>query len=169
MTGPGATHLARRGALALLAAGLAGCAAAPIRPEPAAPSASWSGRLSLVIASDPPQQFHAGFELTGNEQSGELSLSSPLGSILALLQWRPGQAVLRQDGQARQYPSVDALVTAATGAAVPVRALFAWLQGQSESAPGWQVDLSQLPQGRLQARRVAPLPVAELRIILDSP
>ena len=159
---------ARRGTLALLAACLTGCATSPRsdRSTAASPS-SWSGRLGLVIASEPPQQFHAGFELTGSEQSGELQLTSPLGSILAVLQWRPGQALLRQDGERREYPSVDALSAAVTGTAVPVRALFAWLRGEPESVEGWHVDVSQLPDGRLLARRFAPLPTAELRIILD--
>jgi hypothetical protein len=37
-------------------------------------ASSWSGRLGLVIAA--PQQFHAGFELTGDAQHGELRLST---------------------------------------------------------------------------------------------
>ena len=170
MSSPPTARLARRGALVLLAAGLAGCAASPRSQHPgAATSSSWSGRLGLIIASEPPQQFHAGFDLTGTEYSGELRLASPLGSTLALLQWRPGQALLQQDGQTREYPSVDALSAAVTGTAVPLRALFAWLRGQAEPVEGWQVDLSQLSDGRLLARRIAPLPAAELRIILDAP
>ena len=168
MSGLRAARLARRGALALLAAGLASCATGA-RKQPAATPSSWSGRLGLVIASDPPHQFHAGFDLSGDEQNGELSLSTPLGSTLALLQWRPGQALLMQDGQTREYPTVDALAAAVTGTAVPLRALFAWLRGQAEPVEGWQVDLSQLSDGRLLARRIAPLPAAELRIILDAP
>ena len=160
----------RRTALALLGLPLASlCACATRAPTVARAAQSWSGRLGLVIASDPPQQFHAGFELTGTEQTGELSLSSPLGSTLAVLQWRPGQALLRHDGKAQDYASVDALSAAATGTAVPVRALFAWLRGEPEPVAGWQVDLSGLPAGRLLARRISPLPAAELRVILDRP
>ncbi len=169
MSSPRTARLARRGALALLAAGLAGCATGPRSKYPAATPSSWSGRLGLIIASEPPQQFHAGFDLTGTEHSGELRLASPLGSTLALLQWRPGQALLMQDGQTREYPSVDALSAAVTGTAVPLRALFAWLRGQAESVEGWQVDLSQLSEGRVQARRISPLPAAQLRIALDAP
>jgi len=33
--------------------------------------------------------------------------------------------------------------------------------------PGWEVDLSALPQGRLTARRNTPEPEAVLRIVLD--
>ncbi|WP_423460237.1 hypothetical protein [Ottowia sp. VDI28] len=38
---------------------------------------SWSGRLGLRVASEPPQSFSAGFSLNGNAQAGELSLTSP--------------------------------------------------------------------------------------------
>ena len=144
---------------------LTGCATRP--PPPDNMAQSWSGRLGLVIASEPPQQFHAGFELTGDAQRGELRLSTPLGSVLAELKWRPGEALLVQNDQTLAYPSVDALSAAVTGTAVPLRALFAWLRGVPEEVPGWRADLSGLPDGRLLARRLSPLPSAELRVILD--
>lgn len=155
-------------ALGLPWLGLVACATrAPLAPPAEGATQSWSGRLGLVIASDPPQRFHAGFELTGDAQSGELRLSSPLGSILAELKWRPDEALLVQDGQTHAFPSVDALSAAVTGTAVPLQALFAWLRGVPEEVPGWQADLSGLSDGRLLARRLSPLPGAELRVILD--
>lgn len=154
--------------LGLSVLALTGCATRPPQPSPPDNMASsWSGRLGLVIASEPPQQFHAGFELTGDAQHGELRLSTPLGSVLAELKWRPGEALLVQNDQTRAYPSVDALSAAVTGTAVPLRALFAWLRGVPEEVPGWRADLSGLPDGRLLARRLNPLPSAELRVILD--
>jgi outer membrane lipoprotein LolB len=36
-----------------------------------------------------------------------------------------------------------------------------------QSVPGWQADLSGLPDGRLFAQRLMPLPTAELRLVLD--
>ena len=155
-------------ALGLPLLALTACATRPPQAPPAEGAApSWSGRLGLVIASDPPRQFHASFELTGNAQSGELRLSTPLGSILAELKWQPGEALLVQNGQTQAYPSVDALSAAVTGTAVPLQALFAWLRGVPEKVPGWLADLSGLPDGRLLARRLSPLPSAELRVILD--
>ena len=74
----------------------AGCASPPSAPPLSASatdqasSGPWSGRLSLQVDSEPPQGFHAGFELLGNAQTGELRLFSPLGSALAKLpvgQW----------------------------------------------------------------------------------
>jgi hypothetical protein len=41
------------------------------------------------------------------------------------------------------------------------------LQGQNEKVPGWQVDLSDLSNGRLQAHHVEETE-AELKIILDQ-
>ena len=123
--------------------------------------------MALTVASEPPQSFSAGFTLTGNADTGQFSLTSPLGNILAVMQWQPGQATLRQGEKISQFDSVDALATQATGAPIPVRALFAWLRGQPEDVAGWQADLRQLPSGRVSAQRQMPLPTADLRIILD--
>jgi outer membrane lipoprotein LolB len=40
------------------------------------------------------QSFSASFELKGKPEQGELSLISPLGSVLGVLRWSPGEAVL---------------------------------------------------------------------------
>ena len=79
------------------------------------------------------------------------------GDILAVLEWQPGQALLRQGDQTRQFTSVEAMAAELTGAPIPVRALFAWLRGQPEPVQGWQADLTQLPSGRVNARREMPL------------
>ena len=141
----------------------------------AASTGSYSGRMSLNIdAIDPqalgPQQaqfFSASFELTGNAQAGQLTLISPLGSVLAVLNWTDSIAQLRANGELRSFKSLDALVLHATGAAIPVASLFAWLAGVEAQAPGWQADLSRLSNGRLIARRLEPLPAAELRLVLE--
>lgn len=163
----------RRLLLPLLVAGLltlAGCAVQRVAPDPAlAQPGHWSGRLALSIEQDPPEQLHAGFELEGTPQRGRLDLFSPLGSTLASLRWQPGEALLEQGRQQRNYESLEALATAATGTALPLRALFAWLRGVAEPADGWQVDLGRWAEGRLSARRLQPAPTAELRVILDAP
>ena len=55
----------------------------------------------------------------------------------------------------------------ATGAALPLPALFDWLTGINTPVPGWLTDLSGLAEGRLVARRQTPVPAVELRIALD--
>lgn len=164
----------RRRALLLAAVpcvlGLAGCAQPRLRPEPdAAASASWSGRLALQVHDEQAedQSFSASFELQGNEREGQLVLLSPFGAVLAELQWSPAGAQLRQGGQLRESPSLDALVQETMGTALPLGALFAWLAGGQAAAPGWQADLSQLAEGRLRAQRTDPLPRATLRVVLD--
>ncbi|MET4575835.1 lipoprotein insertase outer membrane protein LolB [Ottowia thiooxydans] len=163
---------ARRQTLQALTLGsvvlLSGCATA--RKEPAAVDkerSSWTGRLGLTIASDPPQSFSAGFSLSGNAETGQLSLSSPLGSTLAAMHWQPGSAVLNQGGKEQRFNSLDELVTQTSGTPIPIRALFAWLRGEPETVEGWQADLSSLPDGRLHAQRLQPLPTAELRLVFD--
>lgn len=128
----------------------------------------WSGRLSLQVDSEPPQGFHAGFELLGNAQAGELRLYSPLGSALASARWSAGSAWLLRGDEPRAYPDLATLTAALTGAALPVSELFQWLQGHPAQPPGWTVELGPA-EGRLLARRLEPAPTATLRLILDRP
>ena len=171
--------LSRRQCLLALGLGslaaLGGCASpAPLRPQPpeaiptqASPERThWIGRLALTIESDPVQHFSASFELRGNADQGSLSLSSPLGQQLALAQWDAQQALLQHNGRSTAYASMDELSAALAGVALPLPALFAWLQGQAAEIEGWQADLTRHAQGRLQARRWQPGPAVELRLVL---
>jgi outer membrane lipoprotein LolB len=159
------TLLAAGGAALLLS--MAGCAqlsggsAAPTRSD------SWSGRMSLRIESEPVQTFAALFELRGSAETGDLTLTTPIGSTLAQLHWSPGEALLKDGSHTRRFDSVDALIEAATGAAIPVGALFGWLAGRNDPVPGWKPDLAQLGNGRLQAVRESPNPRADLRIVFE--
>ncbi|MDO5086505.1 MAG: lipoprotein insertase outer membrane protein LolB [Comamonadaceae bacterium] len=162
----------RLAALALLTA-LAACAPLPSAKAPAQAEAQptrtfWQGRLALQVASEPPQSYAAGFTLNGDARAGALSFTSPLGNTLAVLHWQPGQAWLEQGGQTQFYESLEQLSAQATGAAaLPLEALLGWLRGQPHEAPGWQADLGRVAQGRLTARRVQPLPAAELRLVFE--
>lgn len=128
----------------------------------------WAGRISLQVQSEPAQSFSASFELKGQPGQGELKLISPLGSVLGVLRWTPGEAVLDSgNGKVQRFSSVDELMAQATGAAVPIAALFAWLQGDPASASGWSADLSRHNEGRISAKRTQPAPQADLRVILD--
>lgn len=149
---------------------IAGCASpirAPIENDPNI--SFWTGRISLQVQSEPPQAFFAGFELKGNPGEGELTLNSPLGNSLAVLRWSPREAVLDSGNQIQRFASVDELIEKATGAAVPLPALFDWLRGKNTAASGWQADLSQQVDGRISASRASPQPRADLRIVLAAP
>lgn len=146
-----------------------GCATRP----PGAPSDArndfWSGRISLLVQSEPVKSFSASFELKGKPERGELTLISPLGNVLGVLRWSPSEAVLDSgDHKIQRFQSVDALMAQATGAAVPLGALFAWLQGNDASISGWSADLSRHGEGRILAKRSEPLPQADLRVVLDQ-
>lgn len=153
----------RRTVLMALPVGfLAACASAP-RERPAR---FWSGRLGLQVQGDKPQDLQAGFELQGGPEHGELTLLSPIGSVLARLSWAPGHALLEQGEQRWTDNSLDALTLRLAGTAMPVQALFDWLEGRATVSEGWNVDLSGWPDGRIQAQRLSP-PQARLRIVLE--
>ena len=156
---------------------LAGCAT-PSRPSQAINASSpanmsaqlpeWQGRISVQVLGDVPSSMSASFSLRGNAHNGALDLYSPLGTTLGALQWTP-QRVHLSDGSKHQYfNSLAELTEKATGAALPVDAIFGWLQGQDVQATGWQADLSAVSQGSLIARRTAPSPEVTLRIKLDQ-
>ena len=129
----------------------------------------WTGRISLNIKSEPEQYFSAGFELKGKSERGELTLISPLGNVLGVMRWAPGEAELDSgNNNIQRFDSVDALMARTTGAAVPLGALFAWLQGDNATASGWSADLSRQSEGRIAATRRQPLPQADLRVVLDE-
>lgn len=100
--------------------------------------------------------------------AGELILYTPLGSTVAALSWSSGSALMRTNGEVRHFESLDALIKQAVGVEIPVAALFAWLAGDRMAASGWDADLSQHDQGRITARRMAPAPLAELRLVLEK-
>jgi outer membrane lipoprotein LolB len=124
----------------------------------------WNGRFALTVQSEPAQSTAASFELSGSPSQGELQLFSPLGTTLAVLTWTPTKATLSQPSLEQTSGSLDDLVAQATGTEIPVRALFDWLNGIPTEVPGWRVDLTQLPEGRLQVRRLTPTPTVDLRL-----
>ena len=145
---------------------LAGCAT-PRPPMVSEDGQLWSGRLSLQIEEDPPRHVSAGFELAGNADRGTLQLLSPLGQIVASARWDINGAWLQQGANEQHYPDTDSLIASATGTPLPLRPLFAWLQGQPTMLDGWTVDLSRHADGRLTARRHQPLPAVQLRLVFQ--
>ena len=166
--------------LAVLAALTAGCASAP--PLPGEPA--WTtGRLSLKVDASPgaaAQSLSAGFELRGSGQDGELRLNTPLGTRLVSARWLPGSALLTTSDGQRSFDSLEALSRGALGESLPLAALPDWLSGRPwAEAPhqatesgfeqlGWQVVLTRLAQGQIEARRSDP-PAVLLRVRLDNP
>jgi len=125
--------------------------------------------MALRVDGEPPQNFSAFFDLRGDAIAGELRLTSPIGSTLGVARWSPGEAVLEDGSRSRRFGSAEDLLKAATGAAIPLDALFGWLAGQSRPVPGWRADLGQFDAGRINAWRDTPQPRAELRVIFERP
>lgn len=123
--------------------------------------------MALKVQSTPVQAFSADFDLQGNAQTGSLTFISPLGNTLARLRWDADAAQLQTQGEPQRFESLAALTRHTTGTDLPIASLFAWLQGQDLPTPGWEADLSALPSGRLNARRLEPEVPAELKIILE--
>jgi outer membrane lipoprotein LolB len=141
-----------------------------------------SGRLSVQVAGSNGRATggNAGFDLTGNPAAGRLELSTPLGSLVARASWNAqGLVTLQTPDSERQFENLDALTRELLGEAIPVAALFDWLQGrpwpQAASQPltpgpgfsqlGWRIELAGLEQGAIVATRVAePLVTLRARI-----
>ena len=144
---------------------LAGCATP--RPQPTDTTTFWSGRLALQLRSTPPQSWSASFELQGSAEQGQMPVLSPLGPTFARLNWTPHAAWLEQGQDKTESSNLQSLSQRLTGTDLPIAALFEWLEGKAADVPGWQVDFSAHPEGRLTARRSTPAPEAVLRILLD--
>lgn len=128
------------------------------------------GRISLRVDSEPPQSLSGAFAIRGDAQVGDLSLNSPLGNTLAQLSWTPQYAELKAQSEVSRFDSTEALLLQVTGTTLPLAALFDWLAGKDTPVAGWQVDVSQLnnpDRPRLNAKRLEPLPVVDLRIVLE--
>ena len=165
---------------AALLAGLTGCATPPqaLGEEP------WTaGRLSLRVDASPDraaQSLSVAFEMRGGPDSGELRLTSPLGTQLAAARWAPGLASLRTPDGERQFGDLDDLSRQTLGEALPLAAMPAWLAGRPwPGAPfqtqadgfeqlGWRVLTDRLAEGYVSARRSAA-PTVQLRVKLDHP
>lgn len=160
-----ARQLWRLGCLVACAVLLAACATPQRSVLPG--EMAWIGRLALTVHTDPAQSVTAGFDLRGSPDAGTLLLTSPLGNAVASVEWSETQAEWRQGDKVIKKRNLDELTTELGGTALPVAALFAWLNGTALETDGWQADLSRHTDGRITARRTHPLPSAELRLILQ--
>lgn len=166
---------------------LSACAAVP-RGAGGAAGGALSGRLTMRVepagSAAAARSVSAAFELSGDAQRGELALSTPLGTLLALARWQPGSVTLATPQGESRHADLDALTRSALGEPLPVAAMFDWLRGRpwpdAQSVPaqppadagfsqlGWAVDLSQFADSLVVARRLQEPPVT-VRVKLDRP
>jgi outer membrane lipoprotein LolB len=156
----------------LMGALLAGCATPSRTTKPLGAEQTntpeWQGRISVQVQGDNPTSMSASFLLHGDAKNGELDLFSPLGTTLGALQWTPQRVQLSDGGKQQYFTSLADLTEKTTGAALPIEAIFGWLQGIDVQATGWLADLSAASQGSITARRTDPAPEATLSIKLDQ-
>lgn len=156
------------GALALLA----GCSTMSPAPEGAAEAVS--GKLSVQVDAyqgSPARSVSAAFDLRGSAEQGQMQLTSPLGTVMAQAQWRPGEVLLKSSDGEKRFADLPALADEVLGEPLPLDALFDWLRGrpwkgaphQPLQAPargfqqlGWTVGLERWNEGWVVAHRNAP-------------
>lgn len=182
MTVDRARRAAAATAAAVMAMFLVGCASTP---RATVDGPLLSGRLLIKVAatSDQPAQSHsAAFELSGNEQRGQMRLLGPLGAQVALAEWSERGASLLDGNGGRDFPDMATMTSEALGESIPLGALMQWLQGKPwAGAPhrplasatagfvqlGWSVDLGRWTDDALvEATRVDP-PGVSVRAKLD--
>jgi len=167
---------------------LSGCTTASSKQQSANAAngqASLSGRLAIRAQRADGginPSMSAAFELNGDENTGNLRLSSPLGTTLADANWAANGVVLSTSDGLHHYQNLDELAQTVFGQDVPLRALWHWLRGQAWpgasaqplpggggfSQLGWQVDTHQLQSaGSLLAEHSGPPGQVVLRIRLD--
>lgn len=184
------TRLFRSASALALALLLQACATHP----PPLPGHVRSGRLAVrsdAAPGQPSRSMSGQFELSGNASSGQLILTSPIGTTVARARWSdpvgaqatPSKIELEADGGTTHYATLEDMMQRAIGDQLPLAAMFDWLAGRPwPAAPvqrgadgksfdqlGWHVDLSQLAANQLiDAQRPQPAPALHVRVKLDA-
>lgn len=205
---PATMRVARRVCLcAAMAAtmALAGCAG--MMPVPAAPAADRTarpyfqtldldGRLSVHYQRNGKDEaVHGSFSWAQSPERTHVTLLSPLGQIIAVIDIDAGGATMRQANQpARTAANADALAAATLGWPLPVAGLRQWLQGFGTDAAGrrfvatpegtavlatqdgwriryadWQPDAGSMRPKRIDLQRsTTQAGEVSIRIVIDS-
>lgn len=97
-----------------------------------------TGRISVRYqVNEKDEALHGGFTWTQNRDNTQVTLLSPLGQVIALIEVGRDGATLKQGGQPpRQAADVDSLVEATLGWPLPISGLRDWLQGFAIDANG---------------------------------
>ncbi len=124
---------------------LGGCAGIKPSIEPAQRPASAyqdtiniDGRLSVQYEQNGANEaLHGNFNWAQTPTRTVITLSSPLGQTLALIEVTPEKSILKQNGQPpRMAADPDTLTKLALGWTLPVAGMRDWLQGVATDANG---------------------------------
>jgi outer membrane lipoprotein LolB len=119
-------------------------AAAATAARPYADKLDVGGRLSVRYANQGKEEaMHGSFTWSQDPAHTSVTLLSPLGQTVAVIDVTPDGATLAQGGQpVRSAADVDELVAGTLGWPLPVAGLREWLQGYAVDASGKRVIAS---------------------------
>jgi outer membrane lipoprotein LolB len=125
--------------------GLAGCAGiTPSNEYSQLPASAYQnainidGRLSMQYEQNGSNEtLHGSFSWAQTPKRTVVTLSSPLGQTLALVEVTPEMSILTQNGQPRRMATdPDTLTELALGWPLPISGMRDWLQGTAIDASG---------------------------------
>ncbi len=130
--------------IALTLAALAGCATTPSAPRSTAAVAPYrdnlelAGRIAINYSRDGKKESLNGkFVWQQSKANTDVSLISPTGQTVAVINVTPTSATLKESGKApRSAPDLDALTRQTLGWTLPVSGLRDWLQGYAVASDG---------------------------------
>lgn len=158
--------------------------AAPVSTPIASPI-ELQGQMGIKLGAwqaEPARGMSFGFFFQGQVERGSLSLMTPLGSQVALVEWTPTSATLRRigpgGGEDIQRGSIEELAETALGEALPLQTLVHWMQGHPDPGlphsampeagtfeqRGWLIDTRDRAQGRILATRQGQPGLRDARI-----
>jgi outer membrane lipoprotein LolB len=110
-----------------------GAAVAPYRD-----SVDLAGRIAINYSRDGKKESLNGkFTWQQSKANTDVSLISPTGQIVAVINVTPSSATLKQSGkEPRTAPDLDSLTTQTLGWTLPVSGLRDWLQGYAVASDG---------------------------------
>lgn len=178
--------LSRIGVL-LFGLALGACSTPPTGTDSSiTPGTRLNGRMAVRVEGDSSRSFSASFELQGTAESGQLLLSSALGTSVAQARWTPQQIRLQTTDGDYRFADLTSLAEEALGQPIPLAAMIDWLHARpwpaATSVPleaadpgkgfvqlGWEVLLDRYQDGLVIATRRQPAPVVSVRAKLDPP
>jgi outer membrane lipoprotein LolB len=152
-----------------LAALLAACTSAEIRPDLSRPEFELVGRMS---ASFRDERVIGNLNWRHARDGDDMVISTPLGQGLARI-LRQGEAVSLVTANGREYRAADTelLTERVLGFRLPLEGLADWVRGRSAPAlesRGWKIDIQQRDAERRPVLLHLTYPGIELRLAVSE-
>ncbi len=129
---------------------LAACASAPEFDQSRAPAEGFALTARLAVRTG-AEGFTGGLRWVHAPRAQRLSISSPLGQIVAEIEWDQAEATLRLPDRQVHAPDLSLLMEREMGWALPIEGLSDWVQGRPRPGQAFEADRNAL--GRLEALR----------------